>query len=256
MSWLLVTSLAASAAATANGPRDYRELTYEAYLAEQSKAYAAPAELKRRQAIFETNRLHAIRQNAAFLAGTQSWWMALNGMADWSVDEFRSRRLGRNASMSSAMRSLAPASSVPIANPKAVDWREKKVVTEPRDQGGCGSCWAFGATETIESHAAIATGSLSELAVQAIVSCASNPKHCGGSGGCGGATAQIGFDMVKEKGIPLERDYSYTAKTDRCHRYRPAVSVGGYVQLPTNDASASFAAVGSNEASSSLRWAR
>ena len=174
------------------------------------------------RALFETNRLHAVRQNAAFLAGTQTWWMTLNEMADWTVDEFRARRLGRNASIPSRMSSQAPTSSVAIANPKAVDWREKKVVTEPRDQGGCGSCWAFAATETIESHAAIATGSLSELAVQAIVSCASNPKHCGGSGGCDGATAQIGFDMVKEKGIPLERDFSYAAKTSRCHRYRDA----------------------------------
>jgi KDEL-tailed cysteine endopeptidase len=42
--------------------------------------------------------------------------------------------------------------------PDRLDWREKNVVSPPKDQGGCGSCWAFSATETVESNVAINTG--------------------------------------------------------------------------------------------------
>jgi cathepsin L len=44
--------------------------------------------------------------------------------------------------------------------PKSVDWRNvyPSVVTPVKDQGHCGSCWAFAATATIESHVAINTG--------------------------------------------------------------------------------------------------
>ena len=55
----------------------------------------------------------------------------------------------------------------------------------PRLAGGC---WAFSATEAIESSVAIATGTLLELSPQEILACTLNPHHCGGSGGCNGAT--------------------------------------------------------------------
>merc|ERR1711973_436763 len=42
--------------------------------------------------------------------------------------------------------------------PESVDWREKNAVTDVKDQGACGSCWAFAATEQIESYTAIASG--------------------------------------------------------------------------------------------------
>lgn len=48
--------------------------------------------------------------------------------------------------------------------PKHVDWREKGVISAVKDQGHCGSCWAFASTATIESHAAISTGLLFDLA--------------------------------------------------------------------------------------------
>jgi cathepsin L len=44
------------------------------------------------------------------------------------------------------------------ALPSQLDWRKKNVVSPVKDQGHCGSCWAFASAATIESHAAINSG--------------------------------------------------------------------------------------------------
>merc|ERR1711887_387890 len=67
--------------------------------------------------------------------------------------------------------------------PASIDWREKGAITAVKNQGACGSCWAFGTTEQIESYTAIATGELVELSAQQVTSCTPNPLTCGGTGG-------------------------------------------------------------------------
>lgn len=133
--------------------------------------------------------------------------------------------------------------------PASVDWREKDVVTAVKDQGHCGSCWAFASTATLESHVALASGLLFDLSVQQITSCAPNPDMCGGTGGCSGATAEIAFDYVASTpGILEEYQYgyqSYYAANVACNLPSgPAVAaINGYVQLPQNNYTALMNAV-------------
>jgi cathepsin L len=93
--------------------------------------------------------------------------------------------------------------------PASVDWRTKGVVTPVKNQGGCGSCWAFASTAVLESHIALQTGVLYELSEQELVSCSENPNECGGNGGCSGATAEIAFDFVVQNGIVEEWAFGY-----------------------------------------------
>lgn len=74
--------------------------------------------------------------------------------------------------------------------PDSVDWRNTQgVLTATKNQGGCGSCWAFSATESIESAVAISKSETAPvLAPQELVDCTPNPNQCGGTGGCEGAT--------------------------------------------------------------------
>ena len=68
----------------------------------------------------------------------------------------------------------------------------------PLSAGGCGSCWAFSATEALESAAALASGKAAPvLAPQQLVSCSPNPKHCGGTGGCDGSTQELAFQYTE-----------------------------------------------------------
>lgn len=80
--------------------------------------------------------------------------------------------------------------------PTSVDWRSAGIISAVKDQGGCGSCWAFASTATIESHGALASGDLFDLSTQQMAACAPNPDDCGGFGFCAGSTAWLAFDYV------------------------------------------------------------
>jgi cathepsin L len=86
------------------------------------------------------------------------------------------------------------------------------VATAVKDQGHCGSCWAFATTAVIESHVALSSGLLFDLSVEQMAMCAPNPESCGGTGGCEGSTAELAFEYVAGSGGLLEEfQYSYTS---------------------------------------------
>merc|ERR1711937_1045938 len=101
-----------------------------------------------------------------------------------------------------------------------------------------GSCWAFSAAETLESHLSIATGSAApKLSPQQIVSCSPNPEQCGGSGGCDGSTQPLAFDYTKTAGITTEDSYPYRGTTGTCDtsKIQPVAYNDGYAELTTNN---------------------
>jgi len=103
----------------------------------------------------------------------------------------------------------------------------------------------------VESHYAIATGYLQDLSEQQIASCAANPQHCGGTGGCQGGTAQIGFDhIIKAGGLSSEWTYPYlssTGQNEKCTLnatvMKPAATMTSYVNVKGNDYPSLMAAV-------------
>jgi len=84
-----------------------------------------------------------------------------------------------------------------------------------RQQGNCGSCWAISAVEAVEAYLQT-QGTDVQLAAQALVDCVPNPQHCGGSGGCDGATGELAYQFMMDHGIPTEADDQYTAQTGTC----------------------------------------
>lgn len=92
-------------------------------------------------------------------------------------------------------------------NAADIDWRTKNAITPVKDQGRCGSCWAFSATESIESLAFLSGKySLEKMSAQQITACDK------ASGGCNGGNPSTAFDYVKNAGgLETEADYPYTA---------------------------------------------
>jgi len=118
------------------------------------------------------------------------------------------------------------------------------------------SCWTFSGVQAIESALWLSTGKLFTLSEQEFVSCTPNPDHCGGTGGCYGATQDILYDYVLAQGFSLEQDYPYVSGNGTepmCLRQPLHVgSIAGYVDVTPNDLGAHMLAVNSQPLAISL----
>ena len=92
-----------------------------------------------------------------------------------------------------------------------IDWTTKGAVSAVKNQGSCGSCWAFSAVGIMESWA-LMKGQNVNLAEQQLVDCSKSY----GNQGCNGGFNYKGLAYVKDKGITTTSNYPYTAKTQTC----------------------------------------
>jgi len=236
-------SMMMSASIAAVAARDLSTYSFTDFVGEFNKEFLGE-ELQQRQEIFESNMKKVLEHNAN---PDKSWTATVTKFADLTADEFAANIKGRKHIGTFGGVQELYSSDVSLADlPDRVDWREKSLVTEAKDQGGCGSCWAFSATETFESHLAIATNEpIQKLSPQQIVSCSPNPQQCGGSGGCDGSTQPLAFNYTVQAGLTTEENYPYAGSTGTCKESK-IVPVGfnsGYTELPVNDYTALMTAV-------------
>lgn len=120
------------------------------------------------------------------------------------------------------------------SNADSLDWRDKGVVNEIKDQGQCGSCWAFSTCQAAEFANAISTGKLDSYSEQNLVDCVT------GCSGCAGELMTTAFDYViqeQEGHFTLEDEYKYLGVEGTCKfvRYTTAGSVSSYVNIVEGD---------------------
>ena len=111
------------------------------------------------------------------------------------------------------------------ALPSYWDWRQHNGVTPVKNQGGCGSCWAFSTVGTMEALILIASGITNDLSEQQLVSCNANGWNCENGG-------NYAFDMEISPGAMLESCFPYQAADVACQSGCPSVyklSSWGYV---------------------------
>lgn len=100
------------------------------------------------------------------------------------------------------------AAAAPSLARSSYSWTNLTTLQEAKNQLHCGSCWAVASTTVLEAHAEIHR-SPRTFSAQELVSCVANPHHCGGDGGCEGATVELAMSYVMEHGLATEDQYPY-----------------------------------------------
>jgi cathepsin L len=226
--------------------------TFDQYTKDFRKMYT-PVEYAMRKSIFDEKLAHILEFNANSGA---SYKKGINHLTDMTTAELlrMNGRVPNSQVQQPEPSAVFVAEGIPV--PAFIDYRntsvtnKTRVLTAVKDQGYCGSCWAHAATESIESHYALATGELFVLSQQQITSCTENSQKCGGSGGCFGATAQIGWNYAQSAGgLTEEWMYGYSSyfgASGTCNvnsNMSMFVGVNGYTQIASNNATATIEAL-------------
>merc|ERR1711959_35938 len=233
----LMIALASSALAMGLQEAEYDSL-WQAFVKEHSKTYS-PHEVMGRYAIFKDNMDFIVDHNKNH-AERLGYTVGINEFADMTNAEFKRQMTGLNALQKKSQDNVAILDET--AAPASVDWTTKNAVTPVKNQGQCGSCWAFSTTGSVEGANAIKTGKLQSFSEQQLVDCAGSF----GNQGCNGGLMDNGFKYIQSKGDVLESTYPYTGKTGTCQSSKTtpaAVKVTGYSDVAANNEAQLMAAV-------------
>jgi KDEL-tailed cysteine endopeptidase len=134
-----------------------------------------------------------------------------------------------------ASRGAAPFSYADVVAPAEVDWRALGGVTAVKDQGQCGSCWAFSTTGSVEGANFATNGALVSLSEQELVDC----DKAGNDRGCNGGLMDYAYEyIIKNGGLDTESDYPYSGSEGSCDvakEHTAAVVVTSFEDIPAND---------------------
>uniref|UniRef100_A0A0G4I6B5 Uncharacterized protein n=1 Tax=Chromera velia CCMP2878 TaxID=1169474 RepID=A0A0G4I6B5_9ALVE len=208
-----------------------------------NRAYLDTEEEGKRFEIFKKNMAYITAHNNA----NSDFKLAVNQFADMTPAEYRKKftgfkplpgRLGTNPNHKLDKVNVSDL-------PTSINWIDKGCVTGVKDQGQCGSCWAFSATGALEGVHCRNTGKLVSLSEQQLVDC-SGPE---GNLGCSGGLMDAAFEYVDKHGLCSEKDYPYKGINDDCHASEctPVIKgFKGFYDVPTESESALMGAVASH----------
>uniref|UniRef100_A0A3P8SHK9 Cathepsin F n=1 Tax=Amphiprion percula TaxID=161767 RepID=A0A3P8SHK9_AMPPE len=181
---------------------------FKEFMVRYNKDYSSQEEADHRLRIFHQNlktaeKLQSLDQGSAEYGVTK--------FSDLTEEEFRSTYLNPLLSQWTLHRPMKPAAPVQGPAPDSWDWRDHGAVSPVKNQGMCGSCWAFSVIGNIEGQWFLKNGTLLSLSEQELVDCDGLDQACRG-----GLPSNAYEAIEKLGGVETESDYSYTGHKQTC----------------------------------------
>ena len=212
------------------------------WAATYNRTYVSESEAEYREYVWHSNLVKVERHNDA----GYSWTMGMNKFADLTADEFAAQYITGGYDNFLSFRHSFPHrqyTTASIAAPSSVDWTTQGAVTPVKNQGQCGSCWAFSTTGSVEGAWFLSNGTLVSLSEQQLVDCSSAQ----GNQGCNGGLMDSAFEyIIKNKGLTTESNYPYTAADGTCSASKAkqvAATIKTYTDVTPSSADALINAV-------------
>lgn len=225
----------------ADGISDDCKAAWTSWKQTYGKAYGTNSEEAYRAQVFEGNF------NFVKSFSDDKMTVGLNVFADLTNDEFKKQFTGFRQN-----NQLKSQDNVKILDttdlPDSVDWRTNKAVTDVKNQGSCGSCWAFSTTGSMEGRNFLKNGTLVSLSEQQFVDCAGAQ----GNQGCSGGLMDQAFTYAKDNGINTEAEYPYKGRDGTCTAKATGVKVPNFADVKTNSPTQLKAAVAEGPVSIAL----
>lgn len=220
--------------------------SFDTFVQLHKRSYAAgSAEYEERRSLYEARAAKAAKHNSQT---DKRWTAAVNKLWDWNDAELKKLRgwVGGSRPQKSTLAlahhhgvlkngtskavNATNATAPKKALPASKSWDGLGTISgKIHNQGGCGSCWAVAAAQTLSAHHEIHRGKLRRFSIQQILACTPNPQQCGGEGYCKGATVELAMDWVMENGCATEQQAPYLSVNGDT----PTCVVGGKA-APTN----------------------
>jgi C1A family cysteine protease len=183
------------------------EMAYMRYVTEYGKSYGTKAEFEFRFEQFKKTLIKMANHNSQ---NEHQSTVGHNQFSDWTDAEYK-RLLGYNFMAEKGLR-RGELEELDTSNlEKSVNWVTQGAVTPVKNQGQCGSCWAFSTTGAVEGSMFLSTGTLKSYSEQQLVDCSKN-----GNMGCNGGLMDYAFEYIETNPLQLESQYPYTAKDGHC----------------------------------------
>ncbi|EAR99862.1 papain family cysteine protease (macronuclear) [Tetrahymena thermophila SB210] len=201
-------------------------LAYNKWSTQNLRTFLSDEEKLFRQLVFFEN-LQKVKEHN--IQDNHTYQLDLNQFSDMMEEEFVEKILMKshlvdhhmqqapsNNSTSSTTGGSTSSNSTSNTAKVTVDWRTKGAVTSVKNQGHCGSCWAFSAAGLMESFNFIKHKNLTDFSEQQLVDCV-NSANGYYSNGCNGGWPESCLDYSSKFGITTLQSYPYVGVQKKCN---------------------------------------